>query len=117
MVTLPYNAQALIWMGGSKEALSSFPKGAKRKLGLDLRQVQNGSTPHHAKRLQMFGKDVYELRADDTGDTYRVVYLIKLKSGIHIIDAFMKKSTSGSAIPKADRRRIERRLARLSAQF
>lgn len=75
-----------------------------------LRMVQNGATPTVAKPLTSFGNGVYEIKANSTGDTFRVVYLIKLKKGVYVLDAFKKKSKSGKALSKEDSDRIKQRI-------
>jgi hypothetical protein len=43
--------------------------------------------------------------------TFRVVYLLKLKKAVYVIDAFQKKSKRGSQTPKEIRERLKRRIA------
>ena len=80
-------------------------------LGFAIRQVQNGFRPDIAVPLTSFGSGVYELKAGASGEAYRVVYVLKLRRGVDIVDAFQKKSKSGKALPKEIRERIEMRLA------
>lgn len=109
MAKLPYKASQLFWVGDSLEKLSSIPKTPRRRLGFGLRQVQNGSTPDFASPLPSLGAGLFELKADSDGDTYRVVYVIKLKKGVYVLDAFKKKSKSGKAIPREILARLKRR--------
>jgi phage-related protein len=111
MANLPYNPKKIFWVGDSKEELSSFPMLAKKRLGFALRQIQNGLTPELAKPLKGFGSGVYELRANAKGDTYRVVYLIKLKRAMYVVDAFQKKSKRGKQTPKEIAERLKKRIA------
>jgi phage-related protein len=111
MAKLPYAAGEIFWVGDSKEQLSSFPLAAKKRLGFGLRQVQNGLMPEIAKPLSRLGSGVYELKANARGDTFRVVYLLKLKKAVYVIDAFQKKSKRGSQTPKEIRERLKRRIA------
>jgi phage-related protein len=111
MAKLPYAAGEIFWVGDSKEQLSSFPLAAKKRLGFGLRQVQNGLMPEIAKPLSGLGSGVYELKANVRGDTFRVVYLLKLKKAVYVIDAFQKKSKRGSQTPKEIRERLKRRIA------
>jgi phage-related protein len=97
-------------MGSSREDLSGFPKATKIALGAGLRQVQNGEPPAVAAPLTSIGAGVYELRCRHAGESYRAVYVIKLKKGIYVLDAFHKKSKSGKAIPREIKGRIDRRL-------
>jgi phage-related protein len=100
----------LIWIADSREALSAFPLDIKRSFGFALRQVQNGLTPDIAKPLRGLGPGVYELKEDGPDRTFRVVYLLKLESGIYVIDAFVKKSKTGKGVPQEVARRIEGRI-------
>lgn len=100
----------LVWLGDSREKISAFPIPAKKKMGFALRVVQEGETPGIAKPLQGLGAGVYEIRQNAGKNTYRVVYAVKLKKAVYVLDAFMKKSKSGKAIPKEIRERITGRL-------
>lgn len=111
MANLPYKSKKVFWVGDSKDQLSSFPLAAKKRLGFALRQVQNGLTPEIAKSLSGLGSGVFELKANARGDTFRVVYLLKLKKAMYVIDAFQKKSKRGSQTPKEIRERLMRRIA------
>lgn len=110
MANLPYSPRRLVWLGDSRESLTSFPIEAKRRLGFGLRQVQNGETPVFAKVLASFGSGVYELRGDTDRTTHRVAYAVKMRRGVYVLDAFTKKSKSGKAIPREIVARIEERL-------
>ncbi len=110
MANMPYVTRDLFWVGDSKEQLSRFPQSTKVQLGFALRQVQNGATPDIAKPLTGFGGGVFELGAAGRDNTYLVVYATKLKGGIFVLDAFVKKSKTGKRIPQQIQQRIRQRL-------
>jgi len=110
MVKLPYTTKELIWLGDTKEAVSSFPVGAKRVLGFGLRQVQNGETPAFAVPLSGLSSGVYELKMDSGKNTFRTIYIAKLPFGVFVLHAFMKKSKTGRSIPNEIRKTIRTRL-------
>jgi phage-related protein len=110
MVELPYTTRDLIWMGDSKEELSRFPLGVKRKFGFALRQVQNGETPEIARPLTGYS-GVHELKDGHGGNAYRAVYAIKIGKSVYVLDAFMKKSKRGKKLPREIKERIAERLA------
>jgi phage-related protein len=102
--------RTLIWLADARESLSAFPVETKRALGFALRQVQNGANPRNAKPLAGLGSGAYELKEDGPDQTFRIVYLLKLRKGIYVIDAFVKKSKKGSQVPKEIRERIAARI-------
>jgi|SRR5690348_5144960 len=85
MANLPYKTRALIWIGNSKDELSSFPPAVKRVFGFALRLVQNGEMPEIAKPLTGLGRGVYELKDNADRRTFRVVYVVKLKKGVYVV--------------------------------
>lgn len=99
------------WVGTSLDDLKKFPITVKQAFGFGLHQVQNGMMPSSAKALK--GKDlsgVYELRENNDGNTYRVVYIAKLKDKVYVLHCFQKKSSSGIATPKKEMDLIKARL-------
>ena len=110
MAILPYSPRPLIWLGDSRQSLAGFPPEARRRLGFGLRLVQNGEMPVFVKPLSALGGGIYELRADADKTTHRVVYAVKLRRGVYVLDAFSKKSKTGKAIPREVVTRIAERL-------
>lgn len=95
----------LCWLFDSKEVLKSFPEEVRTEAGFTLFEIQNGGTPGNTKPLRGLGKGihgVYEIVMDHDKETYRVVYLAKLKSGVYVLSVFHKKSKSGIGIPPKD---------------
>ncbi|MBK6897641.1 MAG: type II toxin-antitoxin system RelE/ParE family toxin [Alphaproteobacteria bacterium] len=98
-------------MGSSLEDLKAFPDEVMQTFGFELYYVQKGEMPHSAKPLK--GKDlsgVYELKENHEGNTYRAVYIAKLKDKIYVLHCFQKKSKSGIATPPKDMEIIKKRL-------
>lgn len=99
------------WIGTALEDLKSFPDSVKQTFGFELHQVQYGLMPVSAKSLK--GKElggVYELKDNFEGNTYRAVYIAKLKGKIYVLHCFQKKSKSGIATPKKEMDLIKARL-------
>jgi phage-related protein len=60
--------------------------------------------------LRGIGSGVAEIKISAPGgDTYRVVYVAKFNEAVYVLDAFQKKSPSGSRLPKNVQNRIQRR--------
>ena len=93
-----------------------MPKAVKASFGYRLRRIQQGKPTGDTKALTQFGNGVYELRERYDTNAYRVVHVVSLKSGIYVLHAFMKKSKSGTGLPKQDAKLIEARLKQAKEQ-
>lgn len=82
----------VVWLGDSREALRSFPKGPQRDLGYALYQVQLGQSPLDSKPMRTVGSGVYELREQDERAWYRVIYLKKIRNAIYVLHCFEKQT-------------------------
>jgi phage-related protein len=71
--------------------------------------VQRGKDPFNFNSLRGMGSGVMEIKAYHAGDTYRAVYVAKFEEAVYVLDAFQKKSPSGSSLPRNVRDRIEQR--------
>lgn len=99
------------WVGSSLEDLKAFPEEVVATFGFELHQLQFDQMPNSAKPLK--GKElsgVYELKENHDGNTYRAVYIAKLKDKIYVLHCFQKKSKSGIATPPKDVELIKKRL-------
>ena len=100
----------------SGEDLRAFPTAARQKAGYRLDSVQRGLTPRGFKPLHGIGSGVAEIKISAPGgDAYRVVYVAKFSEAVYVLDAFQKKSPSGSRLPKNIQDRLERRYDDLTA--
>ena len=104
----------LIWVGASKRDYDSFPADLRHELGYLLYLVQAGESVAQEKLLvggALKGLGIRELIGYDDGDTYRVVYTVRLRAGIYVLHAFKKKSKSGIATPRSEIELIRSRYA------
>jgi phage-related protein len=103
----------VVWIGSAKADLSSFPEEVKDSIGFALYVAQQGGKHSDAKPLKGFaGAGVLEIVEDHDGDTYRVVYAVRLPGRVYVLHSFQKKSKSGIATPKAEVNLIKTRLKR-----
>lgn len=65
------------------------------EFGYALRVVQRGGVPPQAKAWKGAGSGILELREDDRGNTYRVVYAVRFERAVYVIHCFQKKSHVG----------------------
>jgi phage-related protein len=88
------------WIASTKQELQTLPKAVRRIVRQALWEAQQGKMPEDGKVLQGFGgASVIEIRANETGGTYRAVYTIRLRDFVYILHVFKKKSTRGINTP------------------
>ena len=107
----------LFWEGASKKDFKEFPVPVQKDLGVALFIAQLGRTASAAKPWKGQGPGVYELVEDHRGDTFRVVYVVRVADAVHVLHAFQKKSKSGVATPQPDVDLVEKRLKAVLARY
>ena len=93
---MAYQEKNLVWLGNSREVLKGFPKVVRARLGSEIYRLQLGVAPIDARPMKTVGRGVKELRARDSNNQYRTIYVIKKADGVVIIHAFVKKSQKTS---------------------
>lgn len=111
------NRKLLYWEGSSKKDCKGFPVSVQKDVGVALFVVQLGCTPDSAKPWKGLGSGVYEIAEDYRGDTFRVVYTVRIANAVHVLHAFQKKSKSGIATPQPDVDLVARRWKAVSARY
>ena len=98
----------LRFVGTSLADLSLFPTEARRAVGFDLWQVQNGLEPSNWKPMNGVGAGVREIRVR-AGGAWRVLYVAKFAEAIYVLHAFGKKTprTAQSDLDLAAKRYAE----------
>ena len=107
----------LAWEGSAKEDFKSFPTAVQKDMGVALYLVQLGGTPPSATPFKGLGQGTFELREAYRGDAYRTIYTVRVRSEVHVLHAFKKKSKSGIETPMKDVQLVERRMKALMARF
>jgi phage-related protein len=107
---VPEKPRKLVWLVDSLDRLTGFPPAVRQKLGFALYQAQVGQKHESAKMLHSFAETVWQVRADDPGGTYRVVYVAQFGEVVYVLHAFQKKATSGIATPRRELDLIRQRL-------
>jgi phage-related protein len=101
------------WIGSARADLSSFPEEVKDAVGYALYVAQMGGKHRDAKPLRGFGSaGTLEIVENHAGDTYRVVYTVRLAGRIYVLHAFQKKSKTGIKTPKSEIDLIKARFKR-----
>lgn len=104
------------FVASSRSDLKSFPKDARSHAGYEIYRVETGKSPRNFDSLSHIRPGLMEIKVDHDTDTYRVVYVAKFSEAVYVIDAFQKKSPSGSKLPKNIRERIENRYDMVDAE-
>ena len=94
--------KSLTWLGTSRADVREFPEDARRVVGFELRQVQQGLMPTDWKPMATVGPGVVEIRVHEAGE-YRVLYVAKFAEAVYVLHAFEKRTrqTPGVAIDLA----------------
>jgi phage-related protein len=104
----------IAWEGDSLDVISGFPDEVKQNLGFQLRQLQKGEQPSDYRPMQSAGPGVFELRDQDAGTWYRVMYLSRVDDVIHVLHCFEKESRE---TPQPDIRLARQRLKAVRARI
>ena len=105
----------LFWVGSSREDLLRFPESVKDNMGSALSVAQCRGKHPAAKPWKGEGPGVFEVVADNSGNTYRAVYTVRFREACYVLHAFQKKSPKGRQTAQRDVELIRQRL-RLAQQ-
>ena len=98
----------LAWLHGEIKT-PPFSHVARIEAGYLLRRLQKGETltMPHSRPMPAIGLRCHELRVDDLGRTWRIVYHVA-SDAIAILEVFAKKTpTTPKAVIKSCRRRLK----------
>lgn len=105
------DTKPLLWIGSSRDDLSSMPIEVRRDVGYALFAAQQGEKHADAKVLKGFGDaTVLEVIARHDGDTFRAVYTVRFVNAIYVLHVFQKKAKRGIATPKKEFDLVRKRL-------
>jgi phage-related protein len=100
----------LYWCRSTKKEYETFPEPVQDDAGYALHRVQIGKTPlTNFDHLAGIGSGVMEIKIDERGDTYRVVYVATFEEAVYVLDAFQKKSPRGKKLPRNVTERLKQR--------
>lgn len=83
------------WLGDSCELVRAFPSEARREVGFELWEVQQGKQPSDWKPMPSVGLGVNEIRVR-AGNAYRLIYVARFSEAVYVLHAFEKKSRKTS---------------------
>lgn len=118
MARLPVPTEKpLHWLASSKRDLLAMPSSIVREIGLALSVAQFGGRHPSTKPWKGLGAGVLEIVADDDGNTFRAVYVIRFRRAIYVLHCFQKRSPSGRRTANTDISLILRRLNAAKADY
>jgi phage-related protein len=99
----------VVFMGNALARLKDFPPGARQDTGFQIDKVQRGETPDDWKPMRSIGKSVREIRINEKGGQFRIVYVVGRDGLAYVLHAFQKKTrqTRKSDIDLARKRLME----------
>ncbi|MBN1503926.1 MAG: type II toxin-antitoxin system RelE/ParE family toxin [Candidatus Eisenbacteria bacterium] len=82
----------LVWLHGEVKS-PPLSQEARIEAGYLLRRLQQGHSLHlpHVRPMRQIGPDCYEMRINDAGATWRIIYRIDADA-IVILEVFNKKT-------------------------
>lgn len=86
----------VVFLGDSLDRIREFPGQARRRAGVELRQVQHGLDPSDWKPMRSIGKGVREIRVRDEAGAFRVLYVANIADVVYVLHAFQKKTRATS---------------------
>jgi len=86
------NIKRVVFMGDALAHLKDFPPGARQDAGFQIDKIQRGETPDDWKPMKSIGKGVREIRINEKGGQFRVVYVVGRDGPVYVLHAFQKKS-------------------------
>lgn len=102
----------LVWVGSTRDDLSSFGAPARREAGHDPWLVQSGRLPRDWRPMPDVGPGVVEIRVHTEAE-HRVFYVARFEEAVYVLHAFEKRSRKTS---RRDLETSRRRYARVIAQ-
>jgi len=80
------------WLGNSLTVVRSYGAEVRRAIGGELRLLQAGEKPVHARPLKTVGRGAWELKISEEEGQFRVIYVTKRRDRIYVLHAFQKKT-------------------------
>ena len=82
----------IIFMGNALACLKNFPQSARQDAGFQIDKVQRGEAPDDWKPMTSISKGVREIRLNEKGNQFRIVYIVGRDASVYVLHAFQKKT-------------------------
>jgi len=80
------------WLGDSLDVVRRYGAAVRRAIGGELRLLQTGEQPVHARPLTTVGRGVWELKIGMQEGQFRVIYVVKRNDRLYVLHTFQKKA-------------------------
>ncbi len=111
----------VVFIGSAQADLDTLPGEVRQEAIAAISALQNGQRPSAGRYKDLTGNDklagVGEIRMNHDGDTYRVYNVVTYKEVLYVLEAGIKKSVRGGAIPQQDIKRLEARCKRAKEDY
>jgi len=112
----PSGHRKVDYVGSAKKDLLKLPSDVLQDFASALDSVCEGDMPSNVSRMQGNLRDVFEIKSDEDGDTYRAMFTLIIQGKAYVLHAFQKKSKTGRETPKHDLDLIRKRLKTVRGQ-
>jgi phage-related protein len=111
----------VVFIGSVQADLDGLPGEVRQEAIGALSALQNGQRPPAGRYKDLTGNDklagIGEIRLSHDGDTYRIYNVVTYKEVLYVLEAGIKKSVRGGAIPQQDVKRLEARFKRAKEDY
>jgi phage-related protein len=109
----------VIFIGDAQADFDALPPEVRMEAAAELSNLQNGRRLKGDRYKGLSGKlsGIGEIRLNDDGNTYRVYNVVNYREVLYVLDAGIKKSVRGGAIPQQDVNRLELRHKRAKEDY
>lgn len=106
-------ARPISWLKAARKDFEEFPREVQLDMLTALTVAARGGKADIAKPFKGVGSGVFEIALKHRRDAFRTIYAVQIGDDVWVVDAFQKKSKSGSKTPQMDVERIKERIKRL----
>jgi len=107
------DTRPISWIKAARRDFEEFPEDVQGNMLSALTIAAEGRKSDKAKPFKGVDGGVFEIALKYRGNTFRVLYAVKIGADIWVIHAFQKKSKTGIKTPQIDIDIIHERLKRL----
>lgn len=80
----------IYWLADTLDTVRGFDEEVRKAVGSELRLIQTGEKPIHARPMKTVGRGVWEIKVQAADGQFRLFYLVKRGDGLYVLHAFRK---------------------------